>query len=262
MDVTDVLRDRMHEPGGYESMAATMSLLGHGMLVAAVIFAPGFLPRSGANAPTTVMTISLGGGEPGPTTAGRTAEGGRPVQAVKPPEEAAKPEAVRPPAARTPEMTLPEKNAKPQKSPPAPVKQAPDDARGHTPTRGAEARAGTAAAETAVRGQGFGLASGGGGGFGSYLDVSDFCCPEYLQTMAQRIRANWSQRVGATGDVIVKFTIQRDGQITEIAVEQSSGNAILDLNAQRALHVTRQLPALPAQFPNPTLTVHLDFKYQ
>ena len=80
--------------------------------------------------------------------------------------------------------------------------------------------------------------------------------------MAQRIRANWSQRVGATGDVIVKFTIQRDGQITEIAVEQSSGNAILDLNAQRALHVTRQLPSLPAQFPNPTLTVHLDFKYQ
>src|SRR5436309_7142002 len=169
MDVTDVLRDRMHEPGGYESMAATMSLLGHGMLVAAVIFAPGFLPRSGANAPTTVMTISLGGGEPGPTTAGRTAEGGRPVQAVKPPEEAAKPEAVRPPAARTPEMTLPEKNAKPQKNATTPVKEAPSDARGKTPTRGAETAPGTAAAETSVRGTGFGLSTGGNAGAGVSL---------------------------------------------------------------------------------------------
>src|SRR5207245_2516794 len=106
MDVTDVLRDRMREPGGYESMAASMSLLMHGVLFAALVFAPGLWPNRGIDIPKTVMTISLGGGPPGPAIGGMTAQRGRPVQAVKPPDEAAKPEAMRPPAARTPEMTL------------------------------------------------------------------------------------------------------------------------------------------------------------
>ena len=80
--------------------------------------------------------------------------------------------------------------------------------------------------------------------------------------MSQRIWSNWVQRVGASGEVITKFTIQRDGTLTNVVVERSSGNQILDLNALRALHSTRQLPALPAAFPDPTLTVHLSFKYQ
>ena len=41
---------------------------------------------------------------------------------------------------------------------------------------------GTAVAETGAQGQGFGLSSGGGGD-GGYLDVANFCCPEYLATM-------------------------------------------------------------------------------
>ena len=36
----------------------------------------------------------------------------------------------------------------------------------------------------------------------------------------------------------------------------------LDLSALRAIVVARQLPPLPAAFPNPTLTVHLNFAYQ
>jgi hypothetical protein len=34
------------------------------------------------------------------------------------------------------------------------------------------------------------------------------------------------------------------------------------LNAQRAVTLTKQLPPLPEAFPNPTLTVHLNFEYQ
>jgi outer membrane biosynthesis protein TonB len=44
-------------------------------------------------------------------------------------------------------------------------------------------------------------------------------------------------------------------------VEQSSGYSALDLNALRAVVITRQLPALPDAFPNPTLPVHLNFQY-
>ena len=64
------------------------------------------------------------------------------------------------------------------------------------------------------------------------------------------------------GVVVVKFTIQRDGRLTDTIVERSSGTLSLDQNAQRAVMVTRQLVALPAAFPNPTLTVHLNFQYQ
>ena len=59
----------------------------------------------------------------------------------------------------------------------------------------------------------------------------------------------------------MKYTIQRDGTITNAQLEKSSGYTQLDLNAQRAVLLTRQLPPLPAAFPNPTLTVHQTFQY-
>jgi protein TonB len=208
------------------------------------------------------MTITLGGAGTGPKSGGLTPIGGRPVQTTEPPPLKAEP--IRAPAAKVPEMTTPKVVSKPVATPkpaPPPVESVPD-ARGKTPTRGDEVRAGSAVAETGARGQGFGLASGGGAGSGSTLDVADFCCPDYLILMIDRIRSNWSQLVEVPGTVVVKFTIQKDGSLTEAIVERSSGYASLDLNAQRAIKVTRQLPPLPAAFPNPTLTVHLNFQYQ
>jgi TonB family protein len=261
-DVSDVLRDRGQDPGGLQQMAV-VSVVVHLALAGALVFAPKGWFSSLRSEPKTVMTISLGDGAPGPVNGGMTPSGGRPVQEERPIEAPKRPEPVRPPAARTPEMTVPVPQAKPQPkaaSPPV-VKSAPDDARGRTPTRGAQATAGSAVAETGARGQGFGLSTGGGGGSGSRLDVGDFCCPDYLILMTERIRSNWTARAEAVGETMMKFTIMRDGQIQDVEVEKSSGFAALDINAQRALLVTRQLPALPAGFPNPTLTVHLNFQY-
>lgn len=259
MDVSDILRDRMHEPAGLNRMVSASFLL-HGFLVVGLLLAPkGFLMRT-ADAPRRVMTISLGGGGAGPQNGGMTSIGARAVQAQAP-QDVQKREAPRPPAAKTPEMTVPKPNAKPVKSA-APVKQAPDDARGRTPSQGTETREGSAIAETGARGQGFGLSTGGGAGSGSSLDVGDFCCPDYLVVMIERIRSSWIQQAEVAGMVIVKFTIEKDGRITATAVERSSGYSTLDLNAQRAVVATRQLPPLPAAFPNSTLTVHLNFQYQ
>jgi len=62
-------------------------------------------------------------------------------------------------------MVLPtNKTAKASKTPAPVVKQAPDDARGRTPTRGAQPAFGSAVAYTGARGQGFGLSTGGGAG--------------------------------------------------------------------------------------------------
>ena len=144
----------------------TASLVLHGTLIVAMLLAPRGLLMRGADAPRAVMTISLGGGGEGPQNGGMTSIGGRPVQVVTPPEETPVREAVRPPAAKAPEMTVAKPNAKPVKAPPAPVvRQAPDEARGRTPTKGKEVQTGSAVAETAARGQGFGLSTGGGAGY-------------------------------------------------------------------------------------------------
>lgn len=239
-----------------------VSLLLHALLLLGVLLAPGAWFLGGPLEPRTVMTISLGEGPPGPANGGLSPIGARAIQ-TEPLVAPKRPEPIRPPAARTPEMTVPIPQAKPRPARPAPpVKQAPDDARGRTPTRGPEPQSGAAVAETGVRGQGFGLSSGGGAGSGSRLDVADFCCPDYLLLMVERIRSNWNARAEAVGDTMVKFTILRDGQITAVEVERSSGYAALDINAQRALLMTRSLPALPDQFPNPSLTVHLNFQYR
>ena len=260
MEVTDVLRDRMQTPAGLQKMIS-VSVLVH-LLAASLLFARGnFFKRH--DVPPTLMTISLSGSG-GPENGGMTAIGGRPVQAVTLPEDAAKREAVRAPAAKTPEMTVPLPNAKPVKTPPGPtVKQAPDEARGRTPTKGAQPAFGSAIADTGVRGQGFGLSTGGGAGTGSSLEITgDFCCPEYLATMISRIRSAWNQNQGTRGTSLIRFTIRRDGSITDATIFKPSGAVTLDTAALRAVLATRTLPPLPDAFPNPTLTMRLSFEYQ
>lgn len=261
MEVTDVLRDRMDAPKGFERMLAT-SLIAHVIIVAGFVFAPGGWLDTRKAPPKTVMTISLGGGNQGPENGGFTPMGGRAVQEIKPPDEPKRPEPVRPPAAKVPDMTVPIPNKPPTRSAPPPkVAQAPDEARGRTPTRGAETRTGSAVAETGARGQGFGLSSGGGQGSGSRLDVADFCCPDYVVLMVERVRASWQPQAEAPAVAIVKFTIQRDGTITDSEVERSTGYVAMDIAALRAVRAAR-LPPLPAAYPNPTLGVHLNFEYK
>jgi len=59
----------------------------------------------------------------------------------------------------------------------------------------------------------------------------------------------------------VKFTIHRDGTITDIVVEEGA-NPILNLASQRAVVMTRQTPPLPAAFTPDHLTLHIAFQYQ
>jgi TonB family protein len=80
--------------------------------------------------------------------------------------------------------------------------------------------------------------------------------------MIQLIQRNWNSRQQVQGETLMKYVIQRDGRLTDIEVERSSGYFALDQNSQRALLLTRQLPPLPPQFTEATLTVHLIFRYE
>jgi len=262
MDVTDVLRDRRGEPDGLQKMLVA-SVAAHVVVAGLVMIAPSHWGAGASVPPRTIMTISIAGGGDGPVTGGMTSIGGRPVQEQSP-AEPPKREAVRPPAVKAPEMTVPLPNAKPVKQvAKSEVKEAPAEARGRTPTRGPQISGGNSIAETGARGQGFGLSTGGGPGTGSSLDITgDFCCPGYIAIMVQRIRSTWQPNQGARGQTLIKFTIQRDGQLVDSMVEKPSGSTPLDLAALRAVLVTKTLPPLPNEYSNPTLTVHLNFEYK
>jgi len=252
--VTDIIIARSRQPEGLQTMVL-WSTVGHVAVVAFLLLAG---TGSVEDRPQTVMTISLGGA-PGPRTGGLTQMGARAVQEQAPPEIPARP-VLTPPAPAPPKMTLPDPKEKPRPQP-KPEKAPPESAAKRANT-GPQPTDGNARAETAVvRGQGFGLSSAGGGGGPVQVDVSDFCCPDYLSQMATFIQRSWDQNQGVVGSTTVKFTITRDGTIQAPLVERPSGFLALDSSAIRAVQITK-LPPLPVAFPNPSLTVHMRFDYQ
>jgi len=251
-NVTDIIVARSRESEGLKTMIV-WSIAAHIALAAVAVFVGG--PR--VDPPRQVMTISLSGA-PGPKTGGLTPIGGAPVQAPAPPQEPVKP--VPPPPAPKEAMSLPDPKVPPRQQPKP--KQAPPEATAKNVSTGEVPREGTTKVDTRVRGQGFGLSSAGSNSPGSSvtLDVSDFCCNEYIEQMVTMIRRSWDQNQGVVGSTTMKFTILRNGTIQSPQVERSSGFAALDNSSMRALQLTRLAP-LPAAFENPTLTVHLRFDY-
>lgn len=249
---TDIIVARSRETDRLSTMMV-WSIAAHVVIAAVALVLPSF---DRDPPPRTIMTISLGGAV-GPQTGGLTQIGGRAVQAPEPEQPVRRAETA--PAPTPPPMTVPDPKTRPQPPRQRP-QQAPREATGRTPTTGPQPTEGSTRADTGTRGQGFGLSSAGGGGGGVRLDV-DFCCPGYIAQMTSIIQQNWNPRQGIVGVTTMVFTIQRDGTIRDVQVEKSSGFAVLDTAAQRALLLAR-LPPLPAEFTNPTLRVHLDFVYQ
>ena len=258
--VTAVLLDRQSAAHRLRPMVVC-SLALHAVAAVAIVFGPArWLPAVGARAPRVVMSVNLGGSS-GPVNGGVNPLGGRPVQQVAT-AAPKRPQPMRAPAAKAPLMTVPEPKTTPKTPraarPPEPAFGS-DEATGRTPTTGAEEKPGSSFADTGVSGLGLGLATGGADAGGA-MDVGSFCCPDYLAMMARRIKENWNFHQGVVATTVMRFTILRNGQITDIAVEQSA-TTFLDLAALRALQMLRQLPPLPAAYPNPTLTVYLKFDY-
>jgi protein TonB len=256
---TDILRERAKTPGGL-GPAYSIALAGHAVLVAAMLVWPsGFLSSPGAEELPNVVTISLGG-PAGPSSGGETALAARPVQVPLPLEEADEIQWEQPPAPAPPEMIVPDVDARRRPEAEIPVEAAPEEARGRTPTRGPELRKGNALAETGAQGAGLGLSAGGLGADGS-LELADFCCAEYLSILLGNIQRRWDSHQRITGEVRMKFTVQRDGRITDVVLVRGSGYLGLDQSAERALRSV-SLPPLPARYTEDDLTIHLNFQYQ
>lgn len=90
---------------------------------------------------------------------------------------------------------------------------------------------------------------------------------DYAQSMVSKIRVNWYAnmpqiiRTGMKGVVTIRFTIHRDGRISDITILNSSTVPPYDAAARKAIELSSPLKPLPADFPNPTERVTCMFYY-
>jgi TonB family protein len=91
---------------------------------------------------------------------------------------------------------------------------------------------------------------------------------DYAEGMVSRIRVHWYAEMpmhllqtGMKGVVIIRFTIHRDGHITDVTILSSSGIPPYDNAAKRAIELASPLAPLPADFPKDTEHVTAGFFY-
>jgi TonB family protein len=109
-------------------------------------------------------------------------------------------------------------------------------------------------------GGGAGLSVGGDNGDQIPGIPSDFHFAYYVQRMLALIESRWYKpAVPAGTKAQVRFTIDREGRLSRIELESSSGNSSFDRAALRAMYGANPLPPLPPAYAKPSLTVHLTF---
>ena len=107
-----------------------------------------------------------------------------------------------------------------------------------------------------------GLPTGSPQGVGAVtLNASDFPFAWYLRQVQNKISERWEGSARAGDQPQVVFEIGRDGKVTGLKVEKSSGNSLYDQAALRAITEATPLPPLPADFKDAFLRVHLGFNY-
>jgi TonB family protein len=139
----------------------------------------------------------------------------------------------------------------------APVQQASEDAMA-APERQTTPR--PTPAPVPAGGSG-GLSVGGGADAGQVPGIpSDFHFTYYVQRMLALIEQRWYKPPVPEGtEARARFTINREGRLSRIELESSSGNSSFDRAALRALYAANPLPPLPPAYRKSTLTVHLTF---
>ena len=96
---------------------------------------------------------------------------------------------------------------------------------------------------------------------GVATDLPNFPYPWYISQVRQMLWAAWRKRMpSATGEGIVVFAIMRNGAYTDLRMESTSGDAEFDGAAIEAVQAAAPFPALPSDFTEPFLKIHLTLK--
>ncbi len=107
---------------------------------------------------------------------------------------------------------------------------------------------------------GFGFSGGGGGDFGNRYSW-------YVRVVQQKVSENWLKyeidpNITQARRVYITFDILRNGQPTNIEIEQSSGVPSLDQSAVRALQRIDTFGPLPADYSGSRVSVEFWFDYK
>ena len=263
--------------------AVLFSVLLHAGLIVLIAASPAFNRPSRKGLVHYVNFIGGGGGGGTPGVPGGGPGGEAKVVAEAPPPPApVKKETLR-------DLTVPQKAApepksemrhpvdKPKKTAEkkASITKAPPATAADPATE--EAAAGQAGGTGAGYGLRFGTGSGTGGGgtgtgggFGSGsgdpFGISGFPFSYYLQILSDRITANWFTSLVDTGvggqyQTQVYFRIYKNGQISDLRVDVSSGVQAFDLSALRAIQSSAPFPPLPSEYDGQYLGITLIFEH-
>jgi TonB family protein len=115
-------------------------------------------------------------------------------------------------------------------------------------------------------GGGTGTGGGSGSGSGDPFGLAGFPFSYYLQIISDRITANWFTSLVDTGvggqyQTQVYFRIYKNGQISDLKVDISSGVQAFDLSALRAIQSSSPFPPLPSEYDGQYLGITLIFEH-
>lgn len=115
-------------------------------------------------------------------------------------------------------------------------------------------------------GSGLGSGSDTGSAFSSQIGLSNFPFTYYLQIIIDRVSNNWFTSLVDPGilgsfQATVHFKIYKNGQISELKIEESSGIRSLDLSALRAIQTSAPFPPLPGAYEDEYLGIYLIFEH-
>jgi TonB family protein len=237
-----------------------MSGVVHGALVGGALLAAYFAPKQPLVRITNFTVLEMRGGRgtanpapqaPAAPPATQPAAKAEPASQPAPPQQIAKPQQ---PVER---KGLPEPDAKRPTAKPSAKPEPPRAAAAASTPAGAPIRAST--------GGGTGSTSGpvgleflpDGAGVGTGLDNSDY----YMAGVQRKVWQIWLQQIKQTfpQPVIVSFTLNPDGSVTSVQVAQSSGVAMIDLAARRAVQTAAPFSPFPKDYANRPLTIQARF---
>jgi len=116
-------------------------------------------------------------------------------------------------------------------------------------------------------GSGSGFGNGTGSGYGDGTGIGYFPYAYYIETLRNKISASWYRSLVSPGlkgkyIAVVYFRISRSGRVTDLRLEEKSGNNSLDLSSLRAIRAATPFPELPPDFPGRYLGVHFEFEWE
>ena len=94
------------------------------------------------------------------------------------------------------------------------------------------------------------------------VDAPRFPFSYYLAAIERKVSQNWfssSSGKGAGFSCVVYFKMNRNGSVSDVRIEEGSGNTYFDRSALRAIRSSEPFPPLPRAFTDPWLGIHFTF---